>query len=351
MKKITIFVASLFFMILTVQSQTVNIVKNPYANVNWTTYNQYKANFHTHTTNSDGSQSPSAVIDEYYSKGYSILAITDHNYTTWPWPNNPGMLAVRGNEYSKSHHMNALFNFTSNSNNIEDGIPHVHSNGGMVQINHPGRYNSPDNWSWYLPWYRDYSSSITLEVFNQGDRYSSDRQLWDNINENYFLQEGKFVWGTSNDDKHSTSHLYGNFNFMLMSDLSEASFRESMTSGAFYFCYEPGRSGDANVPRINDIVIDEITKTITISATGYNTIQWIGPGTTEIATGEVFDYSSYTNQPFIRAVLNGSNGSSYTQPFGFGNVTGTNFHPFCSISAPAIGSSYTAPASVVINAN
>jgi hypothetical protein len=210
------------------------------------------------------------------------------------------MLAVRGNEYSNSHHMNAMINFTSNSNNLENGIPHVQANGGLVQINHPGRYNSPSNWSWYIPWFRDYSSCVTLEVFNQGDRYPSDRQLWDNINENYFDQEGKLVWGTSNDDKHTTSHLYGNYNFMLMPDLTEASFVESISNGAFYFCYEPGRSGDANVPRISSIVVDNNTKTISITATGYNSIQWIGPGTSVVASGNVFDYSAYTNQQFVR---------------------------------------------------
>ena len=332
-----------------VHSQNVNLVKNPYADVNWTTYNQYKSNYHTHTTNSDGSQNPSTVINEYGSKGYEILSITDHNVTTWTWPhNNYGMLAIKGNEYSSSHHMNAMLNFTNSSSNLENGIPHVQTEGGIIQINHPGRYNSPSNWSWYIPWFRDYSSCVVLEVFNQGDRYSSDRQLWDNINENYFAQSGEFAWGSSNDDKHTTSHLYGNFNFMLMPDLTEAAWKESMEKGAFYFSYEPGRSGNADVPRINDIVVDNNTKTITISGTGYNSIQWIGPGTTVVATGNVFDYTSYTDEPFIRAVLDGSNGDSYTQPFGFETVID---NPVCTITAPSNGTHYNSPQTISIEAD
>jgi len=307
-----------------VNSQIVSLTKNPYADVNWSTYDQYKGNYHTHTTNSDGRDSPYVVINEYYNKGYDILSITDHNYTTWPWPGNPGMLAIKGNEYSSSHHMNAFVNFTTGSSDLENGIPHVQSQEGVLQINHPGRYNSPTLWIWYIPWFRDYSASISLEVFNQGDRYPNDRQLWDNINENLFSATGKLVWGTSNDDSHKDSHRFHNFQFMLMPELTEAAWIDCMKKGAFYFAYEPGGSGDASVPRISNISVDNNAKTITITASSYDNIDWIGPGTSVVATGNVFDYSNYKDKPFIRAVLNNSNGGSYTQPFGFETVTNDN---------------------------
>ncbi|MCA1756354.1 MAG: IPT/TIG domain-containing protein [Bacteroidales bacterium] len=304
-----------------VNSQTVYVTKNPYADVNWSTYGQYKGNYHTHTTNSDGSDSPYVVISEYYKKGYDILSITDHNYTTWPWPANPGMLAIRGNEYSGSHHMNAFVNFTATSSDLENGIPHVQSQEGILQINHPGRYNIPSLWMWYIPWFRDYSACITLEVFNQVDRYPNDRQIWDNINENLFPATGKLVWGSSNDDSHKNSHRFQHFQFMLMPELNEYAWLDCMKNGAFYFCNEPGKSGDANVPGISNISVDNNAKTITITASAYNSIEWIGPGTTVVATGNIFDYSNYKDKPFIRAVLYSSKGDSYTQPFGFETVT------------------------------
>jgi hypothetical protein len=302
-------------------SQSVSLTNNPYAGVNWSTYEQYKGNYHTHTTNSDGRDSPYVVINEYYNKGYDILSITDHNYTTWPWPVNPGLLAIKGNEYSGSHHMNAFVNFTTTSSDLENGIPHVQSQKGILQINHPGRYNTPSLWMWYVPWFRDYSACVQLEVFNQGDKYQNDRQLWDNINENLFPATGKLVWGSSNDDSHKDAHRFRNFQFMLMPDLSVAAWLNCMKEGAFYFAYDPGGSGDANVPRISNISVDNNTKTITITASAYNSIEWIGPGTTVVATGNVFDYSNYKNKPFVRAILNNSNGDSFTQPFGFETVT------------------------------
>lgn len=39
----------------------------------------YKANFHTHTTVSDGKLTPEEIRDAYKEQGYSILALTDHS--------------------------------------------------------------------------------------------------------------------------------------------------------------------------------------------------------------------------------------------------------------------------------
>jgi hypothetical protein len=299
-------------------TQTVNCTINPYAGVNWATYNQHKANFHTHTTNSDGTDSPTTTIGQYSSTGYDILAITDHDYTTWPWPTHPGMLEVRGNEYSGTspyeHHMNAFYNFTYSAASMEDGIPHVDGNAGLSQINHPGRYRTPSDWALYTSWFEKYPSCVGLEVYNQGDRYPTDRHLWDNINQN--LMPKKLVWGYSNDDKHTTSHLYHNYQFMLMPSLTEGNLRECQRDGAFYFCYEPSGTGTGNVPRISNIVVNDVAKTITITATGYSQIQWVSEGTAVVATGSTFSYGSFANKTFVRAVLDGPNGDSFTQPFG-----------------------------------
>jgi hypothetical protein len=263
------------------------------------------------------------VIDEYHSAYYDILAITDHNRITWPWtdygrdPAALGMLAVRGDEYSKSDHMNALFDFSSDSQNFKSGIPHVEDWGGISLVNHPGQYSAPSGWAWYIPWFRDYSSCVGMEVYNQGVRYPDDRRLWDNINEYYFWSEKKLVWGFSNDDSHKKSQLYRNFQYMLLPELTESALRIALQEGAFYFCYEPGGSGNENVPRIDEIVVDNEAKTITITATGYESISWIGPGTDTVGDGTTFDYSEYAYTPFVRAVLEGSNGESLTQPFGF----------------------------------
>ena len=65
----------------------------------------YKGNTHTHSSNSDGSSSPSAVIQWYVGNGYNFLAVTDHNWfspqeafglaTTY---NTPSFLLLTGEE-------------------------------------------------------------------------------------------------------------------------------------------------------------------------------------------------------------------------------------------------------------
>jgi hypothetical protein len=43
----------------------VTMVVNPYENVDWQETNRYKANFHMHTTNSDGKFTGDYVVDTY----------------------------------------------------------------------------------------------------------------------------------------------------------------------------------------------------------------------------------------------------------------------------------------------
>ena len=73
------------------------IYYNPYESVNWDTVKQYKANFHTHTTESDGRMSPSEVINSYSNAGYRILVITDHDSLEEPIPPGRGQSGLMKN--------------------------------------------------------------------------------------------------------------------------------------------------------------------------------------------------------------------------------------------------------------
>ncbi len=117
-------------------------ILNPYETVDWSQHGQYKANFHAHTTRSDGRLNPHAVVDVYNKLGYNVLAITDHDEVTYPWtefsnmepsrrsllrleqrpetlpegldyedrdPDALGMIAIQANELSSHHHMGSFF--------------------------------------------------------------------------------------------------------------------------------------------------------------------------------------------------------------------------------------------------
>ena len=58
----------------------------------------YRANFHTHTTNSDGRLTPAECMRLYRREGYDILALTDHRKLTVPEDIPEGLLMIPGTE-------------------------------------------------------------------------------------------------------------------------------------------------------------------------------------------------------------------------------------------------------------
>ena len=135
-----------------IQKDTGIVVLNPYKNVDWSTIQQHKAALHLHTLQSDGYHMPEEVICAYRKAGYTILAITDHDWNepnrrivglgwgplpeeraspypkdpkpdnypanpTWPWtdygapaPADLGMVGIQGSELTYKHHINSYYN-------------------------------------------------------------------------------------------------------------------------------------------------------------------------------------------------------------------------------------------------
>jgi hypothetical protein len=309
-----------------------SVLYNPYENVNWEEVKHYKANFHTHTNKSDGSIIPENVIDAYYNAGYKILALTDHDTfggidTTWPWteygrdPEELGMLAVEGNEISAIDNIGSLFNDYGGAlrGEEEKALQEIASRNGLAIIYHPGRYMRTDEW--YKNLFETYylSPLVGIEVYNQGDRYPGDRDRWDRLNA--LVMPDKVIFGYSNDDMHNTAHLYGNYQFMLMDDLSEEELIEAMLSGAFYFCREHGKSGAADppVPLIEKIDISKDGTVITITARNIENDSAVVWRTNKrvVGTGRTINLKELDllGEKFVRAEITNSCGITYTQPF------------------------------------
>jgi hypothetical protein len=155
--------SALLFVAAPALAQGPEVVKNPYAEVNWERVNPYLANFHSHSVLSDGRAEPDELIYMYAEAGYQILSISDHDNgynhregerdvmklythrdgqssspsaeTSWPWTQwideeptriwayggiessafypdlgEQGMLAIRGAELSAHPHTSSLFN-------------------------------------------------------------------------------------------------------------------------------------------------------------------------------------------------------------------------------------------------
>jgi hypothetical protein len=324
------------------------VVLNPYRGVNWKTVNQYKANLHTHTTNSDGYLYPHEVVDLYQTAGYKILSITDHSTITFPWtdfsslnkayndrdPVKLGMLAVQGNELSDAHHVGSYIHAVPGGGaNLDEAFSTMTRLTGLAAFKHPGRYwniraafqpGELYSIDWYQDYYQRFPAIVGMEVFNLGDRFHNDRILWDELLTR--LMPERPIWGHSNDDMHKSDQLFRNYNYKLMPELTLEALRTSMTSGASFFVYEPTGDGKSKVPRIDSVTVDLIDEKIIIHALNFDQIEWIsgisGRGTDRksnvLAMGDTFDYNGF-DKSYIRAVVSNKYGQIFTQPFGFTN--------------------------------
>ena len=349
-----------------VDGQTITpvIYENPYEDIDWSSINQYKSNFHTHTTQSNDpidEFTTANVVDKYHAAGYKILALTDHDYNTYPWElfpqfmstvpaRNPeviGMLAVPGNELSKDNtnswsertggqfnHHNDFFTGRQGQEfaSLQESYAYTYALGGMQIINHPGQYWSIDNTysetqkdgpGWHATNFQTFPSLVGLEVYNQGNRRPNDRVLWDQILQRTMPKRN--VYGYSGDDTHNNEQLFRNYNFMLMEDLTTEELKDAMRKGESYFCYEPKGSGEGKAPRISSIQVDETAKTITINANGL--VHWIyatdktssaasSARSTVVGIGNTFCYKDYQGS-YVRAYITNVFGETCTQPISF----------------------------------
>jgi hypothetical protein len=300
-------------------------IENPYAAVDWTKYQQYKAHFHTHTTESDGRVKPAAVIEEYRRLGYGVLALTDHNKVTWPWEDqgrvssNLGMVAVEAAEASKHNNLGTFFCNVPGRISEKETLADVRQQGGIAVVFHPGRYkrSAQD----YIDLYKQWDVLVGMEVYNAGDRYPGDRQTWDQVL-TALMPARRPVWGFSNDDMHRPELLGRNWNILVLPELSSASVRRAMENGVFFFVHAPqGHKGHAP-PEVKALTVDSRKGVIRIHATDHSRIEWISGGTI-VQQGDTMDLSMHEDvRGYVRAVIYAEDGVSLigTQPFRIQNA-------------------------------
>ncbi len=341
------------------------MVANAYRSVDWNSIGRYKANFHTHTSQSfDTKYTTSEVVDRYRDAGYSILSLTDHDANSYPWnmfslynpdaadrdPEAMGMLAVPGVELSKDrrnswsektggdfNHHNDFFTGRKGQEfmSLRESYAYTQAIGGMQIINHPGQYwnlatdytpgakNSPE---WHADNFRMYDSLIGLEVYNQGNRRPNDRILWDQILT--LTMPERPVWGYSCDDTHTAEQYFRNYEFMLMPELTTDALKEAMRNGSLLLSYQYTGSGEHKAPTVRSINVDEANHMITVDTDDADKIEWISSThqlkegdassrrSTVIGQGKTFDYSGFRGS-YVRALLTNKHGETAIQPFGF----------------------------------
>ena len=266
-------------------------ITNPYADVDWDTFGQYKANLHTHTfVSNDVSSNANNVrnmVEAYYAAGYDVLSINDHANISRPWDQyaaNHGPLSTeryqeilsgadrggRGmtdvpqsneqNNMVRGRHVLSYFtNFNVNApvtaltglfanlatyDQVFTGIDRV---GGVGYVAHPGRelYGILDNGHRNFEGFANHLADIFLrfpdaayglEIFGvQDSETHNDRVLWDRMLE-ITAPQGKNVFGISTDDAHAVSEVGrgGSMTTFILSENNAENVEAAMRSGAFY---------------------------------------------------------------------------------------------------------------------
>jgi uncharacterized membrane protein len=281
-------------------------ISNPYKNYPY----WFKGNLHSHTTNSDGSNTLAQMMAAYRANGYSFNAIADHRYLTdsEQFTDLPYFLGENGEEVGSGTHMLAINieNWISSSGSVIDWVGRVLSQGGMAIPAHPAYFG------YTLDTLRAAVDAGAMGMEIHGDASSGPevREWWDNL-----LSENRHVYGFMNDDAHSIGGIGSwGWNMVNAESLNEENILQNLMEGNFY-CVQTSPPGGIG-PEIYSITVEN-ENTIVIRSPG-TYVTFIGNYGTVLATEGFVDgaasYSPSTEYTYVRMEVHDADGVSYTQP-------------------------------------
>ena len=297
----------------------------------------YKGNIHTHTTESDGDDSPENVVRWFRRHGYDFLVLSDHNHLTL-FEYGRGKrrfirpLMIPGEEVSVNIHRGETtihINGIGISRVVEpvdarEVVPTLQANvdaivsaGGIASINHPNL-----KWSFDHRAIRQVTGASLLEVFNGHPLVNmrgapgkpSFEQIWDGV-----LSAGKAIFGVATDDSHNYSDFRPDLAnpgrgwlMVRAGELSQDAIVEALASGEFYAS--------------TGLVLDELeTSRQTIALRIEQDFDFVFVYTTRFigrdghvyseVVGTEAEYSVQGDEGYVRAsVESSSGGRAWTQP-------------------------------------
>jgi len=156
----------------TMQAQLMDasdiIINNPYENVDWSTWGQYKQSNHSHTTFSDGRNSRREMLIDLYSKGFDIAAVADHDVVTNRWDELPwgSTIAILPHNHPDAHY--ALLTTEEKEAMIS----------GTFVLDTDGRQRQQANGMIYIPFANEHSAWGEMEHHNgNGEGLGSNHHL------------------------------------------------------------------------------------------------------------------------------------------------------------------------------
>jgi PHP-associated len=208
------------------------MIHTPYLDKDFT---WLRTNLHAHTTESDGTRSPQAVIDDYAARAYDVLMLSDHDkLTDTGGLESRGLLLIPGNEISRDGfhllHVDAKKVLAPHTDR-QQVINEINSEQGLPVLCHPNWHRYHDHIT--LETLRSLNDYLGIEIYNgvihhhEGSPLATDK--WDML-----LSEGRKLWGFANDDSHRPEHVGVAWNMVQVKEKNKADVLEALKHGSFY---------------------------------------------------------------------------------------------------------------------
>ena len=274
-----------------------------------------RGNLHTHTTRSDGSESPQAVVSDYARRGYDFLALTDHDKTISEAEldslDSAGMVLLPGNEVTANGphlvHVGASVRIDPVADR-QAVIDEAEKRGGLVFVAHPDWEARFDHCP--LENLRRWKGYAGVEIFNGGVSILDEGSAYAVRKWEALLTDGRRVWGCATDDSHAPGHVGIGW------DMVHARER---TSGAILEALATGRSYASSGVVISSIQVEGLRIRIeTENAVRIRcTERWARP--LRIVDDRVIEVAVPETAPYVRFTCWGAGEQfAWTQPFWVG---------------------------------
>jgi len=204
--------------------------------------NTYKANFHMHSTLSDGKLSLLDTVNLYRAEGYDILAATDHYQANCVSEIDTGdLLLMSGMEFHPEGPRQLRLHFVAlnvpedfeNPSELpaQDAIDAVTAAGGECIFAHPhwSGFSSAD--------IMKFKNILAVEVYNTDTRFigkGCSVQTWDEL-----LNLGCNLQGVAVDDTHNPRDFFGGWTMICAKEKTPASVIGALKSGSIYASQGP----------------------------------------------------------------------------------------------------------------
>lgn len=271
----------------------------------------YKANLHTHTTNSDGRRSPEETEALYREAGYHILALTDHRNISPGWE-EPDFILLSGTELDTFYeeppgkrecfHMIGLnlpagetFNDLPRTVHPQKFIDRIGALGGVAILAHPQwSLNQPES-------ILNLKGIVAAEVYNtvSGLPWSADRADSSAVLD-LVADRGCYIPQVASDDAH---HYNGDecksFTMIQTGDFSTQGIMKALQNGAFYA---------SRGPKFTQVEVTDTQVTVScsecVTAIFYSNQPWVHERSKAAPGGATqFIYDIRPRDTFIRVEL------------------------------------------------